>query len=216
VKTQRTNRGSALTRVDVLVITGVFLLLGLCLRPALARAKAKAQRISCICNHKQIGLSFKIWAGDYLDKYPMQVALTNGGTMELVAGGLAFPHFQVLSNELCTPRVLVCPADKTRTWATNFVHFSNANISYFLGLEVDQTNPQMLLVGDDNLEIEGRPVPSGILNLWTNAAIGWTHERHVRAGNVALGDGSTQQYSNPKLREQLANTGVATNRLAIP
>jgi hypothetical protein len=33
---------------------------------------------------------------------------------------------------------------------------------------------------------------------------------------VALGDGSTQQYSNEKLRVQLANISVATNRLAVP
>ena len=216
MKTQTTHEHNALTRVDVLVVIGAFMLLGLCLAPALARARAKAQRIGCVCNLKQIGLSFKLWAGDHSDNYPTPVAMTNGGTMELAASGSVFPHFQVLSNELNTPRVLLCPADKSRTPATNFVHLSNAHISYFIGLDAGESNPQMFLAGDSNLEIDGRPVPSGILNLWTNSAIGWTAERHVRCGNVVLGDGSTQQYSSPKLREQLANTGVATNRLAIP
>jgi len=216
MKLRPTYRRGALTRVEVLVIIGALLLLGVCLLPALAKARAKAQRISCVSNLKQIGLSFKIWAGDHHDNYPMQVAATNGGTMELVAGGFVFPHFAVLSNELNTPYVLVCPADKTRIRATNFDKLSNANISYFLGLDAGETNPQMLLAGDSNLEIDGQPVPSGILNLWTNAAVGWTAERHVRRGNVALADGSVQQFTHAKLREGLVNTGIATNRLLIP
>jgi len=216
MKTRAIDRCSALTRVDVLVIIGALALLGLCLMPALARAKAKAQRISCVSNLKQIGLSFKIWSGDHQGNYPMQVVATNGGTMELVAGGLVVPHFQVLSNELNTPYVLVCPADETRIRATNFDKLSNANISYFIGLDADETNPQVLLAGDSNLEIDGQPVPSGILNLWTNSAVGWTAERHVRRGNVALADGSVQQFTHAKLREALVNTGIATNRLLIP
>lgn len=216
MKLRPMEKRSALTRVEVLVMVGALVLLGLCLMPALARARAKAQRIGCNCNQKQIGLSFKIWAGDHQDDYPMQVVATNGGTMELVAGGFVFPHFAVLSNELNTPRVLVCPADKTRTWATNFDKLGNANVSYFIGLDACETNPQMFLAGDSNLEIDGKPVSSGILNLWTNSAVGWTADRHQRCGNIAMGDGSTMQFSNAKLREALANTGVATNRLAIP
>jgi competence protein ComGC len=216
MKLRLMEKRGALTRVEVLVIIAAVVLLALCLMPALARAKAKAGRICCNCNLKQIGMSFKIWAGDHQDNYPMQAVATNGGTMELVAAGLVFPHFAVLSNELCTPYVLVCPADKSRTRATNFDNLSNANVSYFLGLDAGETNPQMFLAGDSNLEIDGQPVPSGILNLWTNSAVGWTAERHIRCGNIALADGSTQQFSNAKLREALANTGMATNRLAIP
>lgn len=215
MKLRPMEKRSALTRVEVLVIVGALVLLGLCLMPALARARAKAQRISCVCSLKQIGLSFKIWAGDHQDNYPMLVAATNGGTMELVASGFVFPHFAVLSNELNTPRVLVCPADKTRTWATNF-ELSNANISYFIGLDTSETTPQMFLAGDSNLEIDGQPVPSGILDLRTNNVIGWTADRHIRCGNVAMGDGSTMQFNNVKLHEALAKTRVATNRLAIP
>jgi prepilin-type processing-associated H-X9-DG protein len=211
-----TDERRALTLVDLLVAIAVVALLALVLVPALQRAKAKAGRICCTCNLKQIGLSFRIWAGDNKDRYPMRVFGTNGGTLEWVASGEVWPHFQVLSNELSTPYILVCSPDKNRTRAANFVHFGNSNISYFVGLDTDETEPQMFLSGDSNLEVDGKPVGPSLLNLWTNSALGWTAERHIRQGNVCLADGSVQQLSNAKLREQLAGSGVTTNRLAMP
>jgi hypothetical protein len=35
-------------------------------------------------------------------------------------------------------------------------------------------NPQMILSGDDNFEISGVPVKSGLLELSSNAPISWT------------------------------------------
>ena len=65
----------------------------------------------------------------------MQVSVTGGGTMELVAGGAVYPHFQVLSNELSTPRVLLCPNDDKQAWATNFLDLADTNLSYFLNVD---------------------------------------------------------------------------------
>jgi len=39
---------------------------------------------------------------------------------------------------------------------------------------------------------------------------------HKNQGNVALADGSVQAFSSSRLQEVLSNTGVATNRLAMP
>ncbi len=135
--------------------------------------------------------------------------------MEWVTSGSVWPHFQVMSKELNNPNVLICPADNRKP-ATNWTTLTGSNISYFVCLDADETQPQMWLSGDSNLELDGKPVSSGTLNLWTNSNVGWTAARHIRQGYVALGDGSVQQYSSSKLREALAVTGVATNRLAIP
>ena len=54
--------------------------------------------------------------------------------MEFNTGADTFRHFQVMSNELSTPKILVCPAD-TRVAAANFVRLKNQNVSYFVGLE---------------------------------------------------------------------------------
>lgn len=209
--------GKAFTLVELLVVMAVVVLLTLCLLPALNKWKSQAQRIRCASHLKQIGLGFRIWAGDHNDLYPMAVSLTNGGTMEFVSSGLVFPHFQVLSNELNTPVILVCPSDYSRRPATNFVSgFSNTNTSYFLSLDANETQLQMFLSGDSNLEVDGKPVGPGLLNLWTNSTVAWTAARHVRQGNVALADGSVQQCSKPRTQQALAESGVATNRLAIP
>jgi prepilin-type N-terminal cleavage/methylation domain-containing protein len=50
------------TFIELLVVIAI--LAGLLL-PALARAKAKAQRITCVSNPKQTGLAFAMWAGDH-------------------------------------------------------------------------------------------------------------------------------------------------------
>src|ERR1035441_3651077 len=82
----------------------------------------------------------------------MQVSVTNGGTMELVASGLVFPHFRVVSNELSTPRILVCPIDKNKTSATNFESdLKDRNLSYFINVDAIAGNGSSLLCGDRNL-----------------------------------------------------------------
>jgi prepilin-type processing-associated H-X9-DG protein len=214
-------RNHALTITEVLVVVVVLAVLAAMLLPAGngSRIQAKARRINCVNNLKEIGLAYKIWAGDHSGKFPMQVSITetNGGTMELTATGNAVAPFQIMSNELGTPLLLYCTADKDHSRATNFTtDFNNSKISYFVGLNADQDHPQTFLSGDDNFAIDGVPVKSGLLELLTNAPISWTAARHVNQGNIGLADGSVQQATSSYLRQSLQQTGLATNRLAIP
>jgi hypothetical protein len=81
----------------------------------------------------------------------------------------------------------------------------------------------MILDGDDNLLVDGKPVQPGILNLWTNQTIAWTKDRHHGVGNIGMADGSAMQVTsegfqranNEALNSALA-PGSATNRLLIP
>ena len=172
-------------------------------------------------NIKQIGLSFRLWEADNDGKFPMQVSVTNGGTMELFSSGsqfsqFAFLNFVAMSNQLSTPKILHCPADTEHIAATNFsIGFSDANISYFFGLDASENNPQALLAGDDNFAVNGKPVQPGILNLPTNAPVTWTKERHNGAGNVGLADGSVQQVTSQGLTLAISNA-AAPVRLVIP
>jgi type II secretory pathway pseudopilin PulG len=197
------------TLVALLVIIAVIAILAAMLLPALAAAKRKAQRIACVNNLKQCGLAFRIWEGDNGDKYPMAVSSAQGGTMEYTDGANTFRHFQVMSNELSTPKILICPAD-TRIAAVNFSGLKNQNVSYFVGLEANELNPQMLLDGDRNLNVGNEP-KNGILRLVPGQPISWTETMHVNQGNVGLADGSVQQLSNPGLRSILQNSGSPTN-----
>jgi len=57
---------------------------------------------------------------------------------------------------------------------------------------------------------------SGLLILTTNLTVGWTAALHVNSGYVVLVDGSVQQAPGTRLADQLAHSGVETNRLLIP
>jgi prepilin-type processing-associated H-X9-DG protein len=122
-----------------------------------------------------------------------------------------------MSNELSTPRILVCPMDTARIETNTFAGLANSNISYFVGVDVtNDSNPQMIISGDCNFEIGGLPVKSGLLQLSTSVSVAWTSARHGSNGNIGLGDGSVQQMNNPRLMSDLGLTGLATNRFAIP
>jgi len=186
------------------------------LLPATTGGKARSTRILCVNNLKQIGRAENVWAGDHGDKYSFQVAETNGGTMSFITGPNAWRHFQILSNEVFTPGVLICPADDLHTVAaTNFNSFNNSNLSYFIGLDAINADPQSVLSGDCNIT-NGTPIKNELLELTTNRPAGWTADTHKQVGNIALSDGSVQQVSITGLRMGLLNAGVSTNHFQMP
>ncbi len=216
-------RNRALTLTEVLVTVGVVCVLAGAAYLAFLRPKpvrrgvpGRQKEIQCVNNVKQIGLAFRIWEGDNGDKLPMRVPEKNGGAMEPALRGDVARIFQVMSNELSTPRILVCPADAGQSAAPGFGSgFDNSHVSYFAGLDAADDRPAMFLSGDDNFAIRGRPVKSGVLSLATNARVTWTAARHVNRGNIGLADGSAWTTDDKQLVQKLIGTG-AVNRLAIP
>ena len=221
------------TVVELLIVVACLSILAAIILPGMARHSHCSSRINCANNLKQIGLSFRTWSLDNNDKFPMQVSVTNGGAMEIVASGTAFAAFQVMSNELSTPKILFCPEENDRkrisavTFSStvpkgvpaNVIPFTgDNNVSYFVALDAQDIFPQRVLCGDRNLAIGGRPVPNGLLQVWTNTPVTWSgpRSRHDGNGNIALADGSVQEVTSPRLRIVFAQSGLATNRLAIP
>lgn len=134
-------------------VTIVALGLAAAFLPALAHAKERAQYIQCVNNMKQIGLAFRIWSSDDAGRFPFNVSVQEGGSMELCRPGVdgfdrnPAAHFQVLSNELNTPKILVCPADHSKSPAADFSRLQAANVSYLLrsGTNVSEVFPGEVL-----------------------------------------------------------------------
>ncbi|HZL79034.1 MAG TPA: type II secretion system protein, partial [Candidatus Limnocylindrales bacterium] len=94
-------RNSGMTLFEVGVVIAILAVLVVLFLPALiSNGHNGRQRISCINNLKQVCLSYRIWAGDNNDKYPMFISVTNGGAMEPITTGDVAACFQVMSNEL--------------------------------------------------------------------------------------------------------------------
>jgi prepilin-type processing-associated H-X9-DG protein len=228
MKLARNHGSRAFTLVDLFICIAVLAVVAALFLPNCRIRRTQVHRLNCTNNLKQVGLAFRCWALDNNDKFPMQVSVTNGGTMELVDSGNVFKHFQVMSNELSTPRILFCPAesDTNRLSAGSFatvpsfggsIPFTNDNeVSYFVGVDADSKWPQMFLCGDRNLAIGAVPLNSGLHPIPTNAALTWARPPHENYGNICFADGSVGQFQSRALRMGLRATGVATNRLAIP
>jgi prepilin-type N-terminal cleavage/methylation domain-containing protein len=168
------SKKSAFTLIELLVVIAIIAILAAMLLPALAAAKKKAQKISCTNNIKQSLLAFKVWAGDNNDRYAMQVTSASGGASDWInqsataaSKGLN-PNmvFMVMSNELSTPKVTYCPSDSYHSSApTNFNIFyvgsavyppnaaqsTQGGASYFVNGDATDTDPQIIMLGDENI-----------------------------------------------------------------
>jgi prepilin-type processing-associated H-X9-DG protein len=209
----------AFTRRDLVVIIAMLALLAFVSMPIMAAAKRCAHNIDCVNNLKQANLSLRIWEGDHGNQYPMSYT-TNGALEWPVTTNIAV-YFQAMSNQLVSPKFLICPADRKHFPATNWTtDFNNSHISYFLNLDASEAYPQMIMSGDDNLAIDGVPVKSGLQMLSPIASVSWTSDRHGHLGNLGFADGSVAEESSSGLQNALIlatnGTPFTTNRIVVP
>jgi prepilin-type N-terminal cleavage/methylation domain-containing protein/prepilin-type processing-associated H-X9-DG protein len=207
----------AFTLLELLCVMAVISILAALLLPAINQGRARAKRVGCINNLRQVGMAFQNFAHDHNGRFPMAVPSNEGGSQEFTLSSyqvprdffFSFRHFQTLSNELVSPKMLVCPAD-TRMSALDFARLQNNSVSYFVGLKSEYTRPTSILAGDRNLTNDYATSRS-LVRL--NRGWRWTSELHQFKGNLLFADGHVEERSSQALAE-FGDTTAA--ELALP
>jgi hypothetical protein len=221
----KTASNSAFTGLEMIAVVAVvaFLLIYFWL-PTLSNPRHGTPQTACINNLRQTGTAFRMWAEDNSDRYPMQfVGTTNYPQLRPAQSWIggprdysdAFLYFKLMSNVLNTPKIIVCPSD-SRSAATNFALLQNTNVSFFVGQDADQANPNMILAGDRNVELDAVLAQTGMYSVYPTNIAAWSPTTHKLSGNVTLADGSAQKLNCAQLQQYLLKTGTNVNRLVFP
>lgn len=182
----RPHKSTGFTLEELLIVIATVGILAALLVTFLPRKNRHPDRgrMRCWSNQKMIGTSFRVFAADNDDRYPLQTTnhsfiVPGSPTAGQVtaSSAAAWQVAQAMWNELQAPKVLLCPDDRERTIPTRatVTDFSglagntnamnpgglghpanqNAVLSYAFGVAADESRPLGVLLMDRNVNNVG-------------------------------------------------------------